>query len=72
MIELLGIVASLFIILAFLFKDVKIIRILDTIGAILYIIYGVLIHSYANILLNGVLILIQVYRLIELKKGENK
>ena len=70
MIEVLGIVASLFIICAFLFKDVKIIRILDTIGAILYVVYGVLIHSYANILLNTVLIIIQLYRLHELKKGE--
>lgn len=67
MIEILGIVASLFIILAFLFKDIKIIRILDTVGALLYVIYGILIQSWANIFLNTVLILIQIYRLIELK-----
>lgn len=71
MIELLGIIASLFIISAFLFKDVKTIRILDSIGAFLYVIYGVLIHSYANILLNVVLIIIQIIRIIQLKnKGE--
>ena len=70
MIEILGIVASLFIILAFLFKDVKIIRILDTVGALLYVVYGILIHSRANICLNTVLILIQIYRLIELKRNK--
>ena len=48
-------------------KDIKIIRILDTVGALLYVIYGILIHSWANIFLNTILILIQIYRLIELK-----
>ena len=70
MIEILGIVARLFIILAFLFKDVRIIRILDTVGALLYVIYGILIHSWSNIFLNTVLILIQIYRLIELKRNK--
>lgn len=70
MIEILGIVASLFIILAFLFKDIRIIRILDTVGALLYVIYGILIQSSANIFLNTVLILIQIYRLIELKRNK--
>lgn len=69
MIEVLGILASLFIILAFLFKDIRIIRILDCVGALLYVIYGILIHSSANIFLNTVLILIQIYRLIELKRN---
>ena len=67
--EILGIVASSFIILAFLFKDVKIIRILDSMGALLYIIYGILIPSPSIIFLNTVLILIQIYRLIELKRN---
>ena len=70
MIEILGIVASLFIILAFLFKDIRIIRILDTVGATLYVIYGILIDSWANIFLNTILILIQIYRLIELKRDK--
>ena len=55
----------------------KIIRILDTIGACLYIVYGIFIHSWANIALNVVLVCIQIYRLIELKEkvkrmNENK
>ena len=70
LIEILGIVASLFVISAFLFKDIKIIRILDGIGALLYVFYGVLIHSYANILLNVVLVAVQVYHLTKLRKAE--
>lgn len=68
--EILGIVASLFVISAFLFKDIKIIRILDGIGALLYVFYGVLIHSYANILLNVVLVAVQVYHLTKLRRAE--
>lgn len=67
-VEMLGIIASLFVISAFLFKNVKIIRILDAVGAFLYVIYGILIHSYANILLNAVLIAVQIYHLYKLNK----
>lgn len=67
-VEILGIVASLFVISAFLFKNVKIIRLLDAVGALLYVIYGILIHSYANILLNTVLIAVQIYHLYKLNK----
>lgn len=68
LVEILGIVASLFVISAFLFKNVKIIRLLDAVGALLYVIYGILIHSYANILLNTVLIAVQIYHLHKLNK----
>ena len=67
-IEILGIIASLFVISAFVFKYVKVIRILDGIGAVLYIVYGILIHSYANILLNSVLVAVQLYHLYKLNK----
>lgn len=67
-VEILGIVASLFVISAFLFKNVKIIRLLDAVGALLYVIYGILIHSYANILLNTILIAVQIYHLHKLNK----
>ena len=68
MIELLGIIASLFIIAAFIFKDIKIIRILDAVGALLYVLYGILIHSFSNVLLNSFLVIIQIYHLIKLNK----
>lgn len=69
LVEILGIVASLFVISAFLFKNVKVIRLLDAVGALLYVIYGILIHSYANVLLNTVLIAVQIYHLYKLNKN---
>ena len=63
--EWIGIAGSIAIIVAFLFKDVVKIRIADAIGALLFIIYGVLIHSFSNVLLNTVLILVQIFRLCQ-------
>lgn len=61
--EVVGICASLLVLLAFAQKDEKKIRLYDMVGAILYVIYGIMIHSLANILLNGALIGIQIYHL---------
>lgn len=68
-IEILGIIASLFIIAAFICKDIKLIRILDAIGALLYIVYGFLIGSIPNIILNTFLIGVQIYHLAKLRKN---
>ncbi len=68
LVEFLGIAASLMIICAFLFKDIRVIRILDGVGAALYVLYGFLIHSFSNILLNTFLVIIQVIQLVRLYK----
>lgn len=68
LVEFLGIAASLMIICAFLFKDIRVIRILDGVGAALYVLYGFLIHSFSNILLNTFLVIIQIVQLARLYK----
>lgn len=67
MIEILGIIATLFVLAAFMLNDVKQIRIVDLIGAILFVVYGILIHSLSVSLLNGILIIIHLYKLIKRK-----
>lgn len=64
MYEWIGILGSIAIIIAFLFKDQRKIRIADAIGAGLFVIYGFLIHSFSNVFLNCILIAVQVWRLI--------
>lgn len=73
MIETIGIIASLIILLSFLFTDLRKVRLINIFGAILYVIYGFFICSYANIILNGALILIHLYYLFvkDKKKGDN-
>lgn len=67
MIEAVGVIASLIVISSFLFNDTKKIRIINTIGAALYVLYGILISSFSNVFLNSVLIAIQVYMLLKHK-----
>lgn len=68
--EVIGIIATLFIILAFLNKDVKKIRIFDIVGALLFILYGLLIKSFSTVLLNLVLTGVNIYQLYKLKGGK--
>lgn len=67
LIELIGIIATLFILLAFSFNDKTKIRIFDTVGAVLFVIYGILIGSVSVWLLNGALIIINVAKIIKKK-----
>lgn len=69
--EILGILGTLFIILAFIMDGEFKIRIFDLIGAILFVIYGITIHSFSTLLLNAILIIIQIYKLLRRKQNEN-
>lgn len=62
--EWLGIAGTLFIILAFAMNGERKIRVLDLIGALLFVVYGVTIHSFSTVLLNVVLVVVQAYKLL--------
>jgi len=62
--EWLGILGTLFIIAAFTMNGERKIRVLDAIGAVLFIIYGITINSFSTILLNTVLVVVQAYKLL--------
>lgn len=66
--EILGILGTLFIIVAFILNGELKIRIFDLIGAILFVIYGITISSFSTILLNTILIIIQVYKIYKLRE----
>ena len=70
--EFIGIFGTLFIILAFIMNGEFKIRIFDLIGAILFVIYGITINSFSTILLNGILIIIQLYKLVNLRRINNE
>ena len=63
MVEIIGIVATLFILVAFSLNDKKLIRLVDSIGALLFVIYGILINSLSVWLLNICLIIINLYKI---------
>jgi len=61
MIEIIGWVATVFVILSFTQNNLIRLRILSLIGSILWAIYGILIESSSVIFLNFVIIFIQIY-----------
>lgn len=66
--EIIGILGTMFIIIAFILNGELKIRIFDLIGAILFVIYGITISSFSTILLNTILIIIQVYKIYKLRE----
>ena len=67
-IEIVGIVGTLFILIAFLQNGELSIRVFDGIGAVLFVIYGLCIRSFSTVLLNGILVIIQlvkIYKILE-------
>lgn len=63
--EIIGTVASIIILISFLFDDLRIIRIINIIGCIVFIIYGTTIKSFSIELLNSGLFLIHIYHLLK-------
>lgn len=79
--EIIGIIGSLFIVFSLLFKTTTfkgtlLLRILNSIGCIFFIVYGSLISAWSTIIANGLcLILNIVYTIIEIRgylKNETK
>lgn len=68
-IEILGIIGTLCIIAAFCMNGEKKIRILDTVGALFFIVYGVGIHSLSTVVLNCILVVVQLVKLIKHKES---
>jgi hypothetical protein len=67
--ELIGITGTLFVLLSFLMKDLTRVRIINIVGAVLFVIYGVLIGALSTWLLNGILVIIHI---VYLKKNRQK
>lgn len=63
--EVFGIAGTAFVIMAFACNSEKYIRILDAIGASLFVIYGLLTETWSTAILNIALIGIQIYKLLK-------
>lgn len=63
--EEIGTIASIIVLISFLCKSERKIRIINIIGALLFVIYGALIGSFSIWFLNGALILIHLYNLLK-------
>ncbi|KGQ71161.1 hypothetical protein A1D23_00135 [Chelonobacter oris] len=67
-IEILGYVATAFVVVSFLLNSILPLRIVNAIGATMYIVYGALIDSLPVVLLNVFITLVHIYQIIKLKR----
>lgn len=71
-VEAIGIVATLLVLISFVNSRVSRIRFINMIGSAAFVVYGLLIHSLSVWLLNGVMILVNGYKLYKLHRSKNK
>lgn len=62
-IEILGTIASVIVLISFLMKNEKQIRLVNILGAFIFVIYGICINAFSVWFLNGSLCLVHIYRL---------
>lgn len=61
-----GYAASVFIILSFMLKDIKKIRVINLLGCIAFVIYGIFSGMLCPVIIpNGILCIVQIYHLIK-------
>lgn len=68
-IEWVGYAASAMIALSLLMTDIRIIRVINTIGCLLFIIYGIGVGAYPVAIANAIIIVINIYHICKLKKS---
>lgn len=67
-IELIGYLGSLLVLVSFLMSSVVKLRIVNSVGALIFTIYAIIIHSYPTALMNACLIGINIYYLVRLTR----
>lgn len=70
--ELIGIIASVMVLISFIFKSENKIRTVNIFGATLFVIYGFLINSFSVWFLNLILIVVHCYNLFIRGKIKNE
>ena len=70
-IEAFGYLGSFLILVSMLMTSVLKLRIINTIGSIIFTIYAIIIHSYPTALMNFALIIVNLYFLFKMTKTEN-
>lgn len=71
-IEWVGYAASLLIVISLMMTSIVKLRIINTIGCLLFVIYGVNVNAYPVVISNALIVLINIYNLYSLRKQNNK
>ena len=73
MIEFIGILAGIFILISLVFRSTTckteiLMRILNSVGSILFIIYGILLPAYSTAIINACILVVNIYNIYALLK----
>jgi cytosine/uracil/thiamine/allantoin permease len=68
-IEWIGYLASLVLLLSFLMRNITTLRYINSLGCLLFVIYGLLLGSWPITITNGAIILINIYYLFINRKN---
>jgi len=66
--EWIGYLASLFVLLSFLMKNIITLRYVNSVGCLFFVIYGILIDSWPIIITNAAIVSVNIYYLFINKK----
>lgn len=66
--ELIGIIATALVLISLTQSDVKRLRIINAVGSVVFVVYGLLIGALSVWLLNGICFFVNVYKLCK-KRG---
>lgn len=69
-IEMIGYLGSLLVLVSFLLTSVVKLRIVNTVGSIIFAVYALIIHSYPTAIMNFCLVAINLYYLWKMTKSE--
>lgn len=69
-VELVGYIGSILVLVSFLMTSVVKLRVINAVGAMIFAVYAMIIHSYPTALMNFCLVLINIYYLIRLGKTD--
>ncbi|HJG95933.1 MAG TPA: lactate dehydrogenase [Romboutsia timonensis] len=70
--EWVGYAASLFIVLSLTMTSIIKLRIINSIGCLLFIIYGLNLNAYPVVISNALIVMINIYNLYMLSKGKKQ
>lgn len=63
--EWLGIIASAFILVSFLFSKQIITRIINMVGCVIFVVYGLLLPTYSTAFMNGALFIVHIVFIVK-------
>lgn len=70
-IEWVGYLASFFLLLSFLMRNITTLRYINSLGCLFFVAYGILLDSWPLIITNGAIVLINIYYLFINRKKES-